>query len=264
MKYIVDVFTYNKKGGNKAGVVILDKELTRNQYQNIAKEFGFSETVFIKKISNKIFKLRFYTPECEIEFCGHASLAAFHILNKVGIIEEGKYIERLNFRDLEVIVEEKKIFLEQDNVKIEVVSEIDEILDSIGLNSRDLYEGLEVVMGYTGLRDILIPIRNKQILNNLNINFKKVKDISERYSVVGYHVYTLDNNEIYCRNFAPLYGINEEAATGSSNGALFGYLNTIDNYKNNFMNFFQGENYGEISKIIVKYINNKIYIGSEF
>ncbi|MGL4785278.1 MAG: PhzF family phenazine biosynthesis protein, partial [Cetobacterium sp.] len=66
------------------------------------------------------------------------------------------------------------------------------------------------------------------------------------------------------RNFAPLYGIDEEAATGSSNGALFGYLNTIERYKSDYLEFFQGENYGACSKITGRVLDGKIYVGSEF
>ncbi|MEG1808059.1 MAG: PhzF family phenazine biosynthesis protein, partial [Cetobacterium sp.] len=78
-----------------------------------------------------------------------------------------------------------------------------------------------------------------------------------------------ENDEIYCRNFAPLYGIEEEAATGSSNGALFGYLYMNSIIKKVEPIAYQGENYGHISKIFGKIKKEgdnkiKIYIGSEF
>ncbi|MGL5543479.1 MAG: PhzF family phenazine biosynthesis protein [Cetobacterium sp.] len=263
-EYIVDVFTHEGKGGNKAGVIILTKELSQDECQEIAIKFGFSETVFIKKINDKIFELKFYTPACKIDFCGHASLAGFYILKKNKIIEEGEYIERIDFKDLNVIVQKDKIFLEQDNFKIDYNLDSNEVLDSIGIDKHFLYEDLEPVIAYTGLRDIIIPVKSRELLNNSNIDFEKIKYISKKYDVIGYHIYTFDNDKIYCRNFAPLYGIDEEPATGSSNGALFAYLNTFDRFKNEYIEFFQGENYGEISKIIVKFIKGKIYIGSEF
>ena len=59
--------------------------------------------------------------------------------------------------------------------------------------------------------------------------FKALSDLSARYEVVGVHAFTLDGDDATChvRNFAPLYDIDEEAATGTSNGALtyYGYLN---------------------------------------
>lgn len=264
MEFVVNVFTHNGKGGNKAGVVMLKEDILKGECQKKAKELGFSETVFVKKISEKIFELKFYTPQCEIEFCGHASLGAFYILKKTGIIEEGEYIERFNFKDLKVRVEKREIFLEQDSIKIEGISEIEQILNSIGVKKEELHENLEIVIGYSGLRDILIPVKNRKVLNNLKIDLEKIKYISKDCSAVGYHVYTIENNRVYCRNFAPLYGIDEEAATGSSNGALFGYLNTIERYKSDYLEFFQGENYGACSKITGRVIDGKIYVGSEF
>ncbi|WP_047381910.1 MULTISPECIES: PhzF family phenazine biosynthesis protein [unclassified Cetobacterium] len=264
IEYIVDVFTHEGKGGNKAGVIILTKDLSQEKCQEIAAKLHFSETVFIKKMSDKIFELKFYTPECRIEFCGHASLAAFYILKKNKIIEDGEYIERLDFKDLNVIVQKDKIFLEQDDFKIDYNLDSKEVLDSLDIDKDFLYEDLKPVIGYTGLRDILISVKSRELLNGLNLDYNKIKEISKKYDVIGYHIYTFDNNKIYCRNFAPLYGINEEAATGSSNGALFAYLNTFDRFRNECVEFFQGENYGEISKIIVKFIKDKIYVGSEF
>ncbi|MGL5413125.1 PhzF family phenazine biosynthesis protein [Cetobacterium sp.] len=264
MEFVVNVFTHNGKGGNKAGIVMLKEDISKEECQKKAKDLGFSETVFVKKISEKIFELKFYTPQCEIEFCGHASLGAFYILKKNGIIGEGEYIERLDFKDLKVRVEEREIFLEQDSIKIEKISEIEKILNSIGVKKEELHENLEIVIGYSGLRDILIPVKNRKVLNNLKIDLEKIKYISKDYNAVGYHVYTIENNRVYCRNFAPLYGIDEEAATGSSNGALFGYLNTIERYKSDYLEFFQGENYGACSKITGRVLDGKIYVGSEF
>lgn len=264
MEYIVNVFTHNGKGGNKAGVVIVKEYISKDECQKKAKELGFSETVFVKKISENIFELKFYTPQCEIEFCGHASLGAFYVLREAGAIVEGEYIERLNFKDLKVIVEKEKIFLEQDSIKIESITELERVLQSIGVKKEDLHEDLEIVVGYSGLRDILIPVKNRKILNNLDIDLEEIKNISKFYNAVGYHVYTIEDDKVYCRNFAPLYGIDEEAATGSSNGALFGYLNTVEKYISEYLEFFQGENYGDCSKITGRLINGKVYVGSEF
>jgi PhzF family phenazine biosynthesis protein len=73
-------------------------------------------------------------------------------------------------------------------------------------------------------------------LDRLNPDFKKLSEFSERKGVCGVHAFTLDAHEgtAICRNFCPLYGINEEAATGTANGALAYYL-----YKNNILKDFE-------------------------
>ncbi|AXB06978.1 PhzF family phenazine biosynthesis protein [Aeromonas caviae] len=72
----------------------------------------------------------------------------------------------------------------------------------------------------TGLRDILIPIQSETMLHQLQPHFEEIKAVSERYNTIGFHLYTFNNDRIICRNFAPRYDINEEAATGTSNCAL--------------------------------------------
>ncbi|MBC2851835.1 PhzF family phenazine biosynthesis protein [Cetobacterium sp. 8H] len=269
MEYVVDVFTHKTKGGNKAGVIFNKEEIPLSECQKIATRLNLSETVFIKKIDSNIFELNFFTPKCEIEFCGHASLAAFYILKKLKMIGEGKYIARLKFIELSVIVEKNKIFLEQDDIILSDVIDKNSILESLRLKNDELDKKMDIRIAYSGLRDILIPVRDRNILNNLKINFKKIEEISKVNNVVGYHVYCIENDKIYCRNFAPLYGIEEEPATGSSNGALFGYLYINSIIKEVQPIAYQGENYGQISKVLGKIEqkeNNKIkvYIGSEF
>ncbi|XOJ01592.1 PhzF family phenazine biosynthesis protein [Paenibacillus polymyxa] len=73
----------------------------------------------------------------------------------------------------------------------------------------------------------MIPIRSRKLLNEVHPNFDAITAISKKYDVVGYHLFTLDtpdNATAECRNFAPLYDIPEESATGTSNGALLSYL----------------------------------------
>jgi PhzF family phenazine biosynthesis protein len=68
-----------------------------------------------------------------------------------------------------------------------------------------------------------------------------ISDISKKYEATGYHVFTLetkDDHHAHCRNFAPLFGIDEEAATGTASGALSGYL-----FKHQLLNFSEGINY---------------------
>ena len=84
-------------------------------------------------------------------------------------------------------------------------------------------------------------------------DFDALSKLSEKLNVVGVHAFALSEEpgiRAYCRNFAPLYGIDEEAATGTSNGALTYYL-----YKQNILKkgdastFLQGESMGRPSKI---------------
>lgn len=106
--------------------------------------------------------------------------------------------------------------------------------------------GLKPEMISTGLPDIMMPVANRQQLEKISPDFAALTELSRKYEVVGVHAFTLDGGQkrpigedgksvsgstdcdmnvtAFCRNFAPLYDIDEEAATGTSNGALTYYL----------------------------------------
>ncbi|GHU51516.1 phenazine biosynthesis protein PhzF [Clostridia bacterium] len=82
----------------------------------------------------------------------------------------------------------------------------------------------------TGLPDIILPLRTTELLHGLKPDFQKMSELSERLGVTGVHAFSTEIDRVdgeivvHCRNFAPLYGIDEEAATGTANGALMWYL----------------------------------------
>ena len=82
--YFVDSFTSKVFGGNPAGVVFHKDEIEQDLMQKIAAENNLSETAFVHT-SNKN-RIRFFTPELEVDLCGHATLASaftyFNFLNK--------------------------------------------------------------------------------------------------------------------------------------------------------------------------------------
>ena len=114
-------------------------------------------------------------------------------------------------------------------------------------------ESLEAQAVSTGLLDILLPVRDLAALERAEQNEGEVTRLSERYGVVGVHMFcpSTPDAAAHCRNFAPLYAIPEEAATGTSNGALTYYLYrrglTAAGAENRFV---QGEKMGKPSAIL--------------
>lgn len=109
----------------------------------------------------------------------------------------------------------------------------------------------------TGLPDIMLPLPTRDELNSLSPNMKELSLFSKKWNVVGVHAFTtnlLEGNtserKVFCRNFAPLYGIDEEAATGTSNGALayYFYLNKFLDSAGN-LKAVQGESMNRPSSI---------------
>lgn len=107
----------------------------------------------------------------------------------------------------------------------------------------------------TGLPDILFPVNSLEELNAIEPDFETMSKLSEDENVVGVHAFAFEKNsndmEIHCRNFAPLYGIPEEAATGTANGALTYYLNHKGIIEINNLNIInQGAAMNRPSKIV--------------
>lgn len=228
--YTLNAFAKGERGGNPAGVVLEDGlSLDAAEMQLIAKELGFSETAFMEKSLLADYKIRYFTPASEVDLCGHATIAAFGLMHSLGLAKEGtSYTIETKAGILDVdISSEGLVYLSQVLPHFLERISCEEIAPSLGMDAEDLESGLPIQIVSTGLRDILIPIRSRKLLNEVKPNFDAITAISEKYDVVGYHLFTLDTPDdaaAECRNFAPLYDIPEESATGTSNGALLSYL----------------------------------------
>lgn len=241
--YQVDAFTDIPFGGNPAAVVPDAVGLTDRQMQQIAREMNVSETAFITKQKDGLadFEVRFFTPTQEVDLCGHATIGAFFVLAKKGYIEGNQKIKMVKQKTGAGVLP-VEIYFEADEVayiymtqtkpqfvssleNIEVLAEIMKIeKEDIGLKEMKV---LPQVIS-TGLPDIILPVKSLEALKKMDPDWNALTDYSNRLGVVGLHAFSLETEEkdsdLACRNFAPAAGINEEAATGTSNGALGAYL----------------------------------------
>ncbi len=257
--YTINAFAKAKQGGNPAGVVLDADQLSEGAMKKIAKIIGFSETAFIMKSNKADFKIRFFTPNEEVDLCGHATIAAFSVLLKTECINPGTYTQETKAGILAVEVDDNGIIMmTQSNPSFYEIIDYEEIADTLDINVDDFNRLFPCQIVSTGLKDILIPISNIEILDTIKPNFEKVAKLSKKYDVIGYHMFVLDsvsNSNAYCRNLAPLYGIDEESATGTSSGALACYLykyGVFDTLQCHNITFEQGYSMNMPSEINVK------------
>ncbi|NDI34481.1 PhzF family phenazine biosynthesis protein [Chengkuizengella sediminis] len=227
--YILSAFTHNSNGGNEAGVVLDTDQLEKREMKLIARKLGFSETAFIFSSTSTDFKVRYFTPKEEVDICGHATVAAFSLMNQKGLIDAGNFKIETKAGILNVeVYPNGKVFLEQNKPSFLDVISAQEITNSLCINKEDLIPHFPIQIVSTGLKDIIVPVNNLQVLQEMNPNMDEITNISEKYGVTGYHVFTLETihnlSTAHCRNFAPLHDIPEESATGTSNAALVCYL----------------------------------------
>ncbi len=252
----VSAFSKEGQGGNPAGVVMDASSLTEENMQAIAKEVGYSETAFVMPSETADFKVRFFTPACEVDLCGHATIATFSTMLMQGKVERGQIIQETKAGLLKLdLGEAGLVTMEQTQPEFYEKPDGEEILRSLGLSLDAKAEDLMIQVVSTGLRDIFIPLKSMAHLKGIKADFSRIKEISKKYDVSGYHVFTLDAPEGFtaaCRNFAPLFDIPEESATGTSSGALASYLWKHGAVNETDMKFIQGVEMGSPSEISAK------------
>jgi PhzF family phenazine biosynthesis protein len=226
--YTLNAFSKDSKGGNPAGVVLDADHLLEAQMKAIAQVVGFSETAFVTSSKMADFKVRFFTPNGEVDLCGHATIATFFLLSTLKRINIGTYTQETKAGILTIeSLKNGTLFMHQTMPEFfEHVSK-DEVVQSLNIPIEFVDQDLPIQIVSTGLRDLIVPIRSLSDLHFIMPDFDAISRLSKKYNVVGYHVFTMETNfesTAHCRNFAPLLGIPEESATGTASGALSSYL----------------------------------------
>jgi PhzF family phenazine biosynthesis protein len=267
--YIVDAFAKEPFGGNPAGVVFLDSaEFPPDEIMlKLAAEFRYSETAFVRLVETGIFETRYFTPTAEVDLCGHATIGSFFALLDDGeISNNASYTNRTKAGDLRIDIIDGAVFMEMGAPKllggIDDSGELYRIMGSEPpIIPRENNLGAAIVS--TGLPDILMPVADESQLEKLTPDFSALAALSEKLGVVGVHAFAIgaSDGRIHTRNFAPLFGIDEEAATGTSSGALAYYLLAKGLLREGEeITFIQGESMGRPSEITAR-AGEKIFVG---
>lgn len=244
--FVMDAFTTELFGGNQAGVVLLEDTVSDELMLKIAAEFKHSETAFIRQESDKSFTVRYFTPLNEVELCGHATIASFALLKQLGIINDGDVLARTAAGDINVSISGNDVLINMAPPKL--IKELsaddaDELYKAYGLTASEGITGLSPAVVSCGLKDIMMPVKDHETLMKAKQNESVISELSKKHDCVGVHMFTPGTEfTAHCSNFAPLYGIREECATGTSNAALTYYLYLHDLIMPGQTNvFLQGE-----------------------
>lgn len=263
--YVAVAFSKDAKGGNKAGVVLGRSELTSVQKAAIAKEMGYSETAFVLDSDKADFKLQYFTPTEEVPLCGHATIAAFSTLKLLNMLDKPDCTIETEAGILNIhIKDDGLILMEQNRPAYLEVLDSDIFTGCIERNFIDHRFPIQIVS--TGLNDVMLPVDSVEHLEQLSPDFEMIANMSKEKEVVGVHAFTMIKESdvtAICRNFAPLYGIDEESATGTANCALTCYLFKYYKQQSQYV-FEQGHNMGDISRIVVNLSYHENVIDSVF
>ncbi len=204
--YQIDAFTNSIFEGNPAAVVPLKEWITSKLMQNIAMENNLSETAFILK-KQENYEIRWFTPQCEVDLCGHATLAAAHLVLYQLQNDRNEVTFYSKSGNLVVKKENELLSINLPAVQSKKTEPSEILTEALGEKPIEVYES----------EDIMAVYENETDIKNLNPDFIKLKEINTRGIIVtapGKHV------DFVSRFFAPAVGINEDPVTGSAHTKL--------------------------------------------
>lgn len=234
----VDAFTDTPFGGNPAGVVPEADGLSAKEMKQIARELNLSETAFLTPSTHgqADYKVRYFTPTEEIDFCGHATIGLSWVLaTQYGWAEKAAQV-RLETNIGLVPVDWMK---EGETLKAVVMTQVApqtaevsvnrlDIARMIGISSDELEQQYPIRLAYTGNWHLLVPVKSRSAVDGALPKWSELEALNRELKVSTTHLFTFDRDEasddLYTRDFAPAVGIAEDPVTGSANGALAGYL----------------------------------------
>lgn len=208
--YQVDAFTDKLFGGNPAAVVPLSDWLPDSRLQLIAAENNLAETAFFVKTKTAL-QLRWFTPEIEVDLCGHATIAAAFVLFRL----EDFPGEEISFESQSGKLTVKKtgdlFTLNFPAYTIEPAEATNDVLDALGKVPAEVFKFKN---------DLLLVYHDSLSVQTIKPDFGKLKKCVPRAVIV---TAPSGETDFVYRFFAPRIGIDEDPATGSAQCSLIPY-----------------------------------------
>jgi len=271
----VNAFTDSIDGGNPAGVVLNSPNLNNEQMAFISKKLNVSETAFVFPSKKADFKNVFYTPEVEVDLCGHATIATFFIMAQEGLLK-GKnnlvFTQETKAGILPVYIEYtsdgslERVMMGQNRAILkDIYLDTLKIADSLKIPKEEIDDTLPDQIVSTGLFTLPLCVNSFKTLKSIKPDFKKIERICRKLNVGSFHLFTfdtIDSKSLYhARNFPPVYGVNEDPVTGTANGALCSYLVKNNIVKGNKFICEQGDIMGRPGRVFVQILQDNVLVG---
>jgi len=258
----IAAFSYNNTGGNPAGVAFCDEMPAETEMLAIAKQIGYSETAFLTRVKDG-WRVRYFAPEMEVPFCGHATIASGAVLGER--FGEGVYKLFINQGELTVSASRSDqgafvATLQSPQTWSEAAPDeyVEKILNAFNLSAADLEPNYPVRFAFAGAKHLILVLKDRKKLAEMSYPFERVKTLMEQEGLVTIDLLWAESNErFHSRNPFPTGGVYEDPATGAAAAALAGYLRDIDWQGGNSFEILQGEDMGSPSRLSVQFTRNK-------
>lgn len=227
----IAAFSAASSGGNPAGVVICETLPPADDMQRVAQQVGYSETVFAAPLKDG-WRVRYFSPLVEVDFCGHATIALGAALAK----RQGSGTFALQLNQAEITVDGHH---SQTGWSASFRSPptrsggapqplLDEALALFKLHQADLDLRIPPALAHAGANHLVLALRSRDALRRMNYDIAQGQALASRENLTTFClVYAEQDQHFHVRNPFPLGGVFEDPATGAAAAALGGYLRDI-------------------------------------
>ncbi|MBN1884138.1 MAG: PhzF family phenazine biosynthesis protein [Candidatus Krumholzibacteriota bacterium] len=288
----VDAFTTKPFGGNPAGVITEADSLSIDMMQEISGSMNLSETAYVSMPDgpDALYRVRFFTPESEVDLSGHSMIAVTWALVEEGRVPLSPGVTRVAIetnvglmpvdihftpadlfdrndfdpeRMVDVRTEQAEGVLDRIMILQPVRAwrgsdvPVAEIAAILGIEESEITRtGLPLEIVSTGLDQLMVPIAHKETVLSMHPDLIKLALMNKRYGIHTNHIFSLDawhdDRVSYARHFAPVVGLWEDPATGTAAAGLGTYLLRHGAITVGSMIMEQGNDADSLARILVE------------
>ena len=258
----IAAFSQEDNGGNPAGVVLSDEPINETEMARVAAEVGYSETAFAvsEDETRRNWRVRYFSPESEVPFCGHATIALGAVLGETA--GEGTFHLKLNNADITVEARQSPsgmvAALSSPPTKSRDITneERADVFSLFGLNDQDLDARLPPARIHGGADHIVLPLKDRNRLAKMSYDLDAGRDLMRRHGLITVMLVFIETDQTFvARNAFASGGVLEDPATGAAAAAFAGYLRDRSWPHGGKLTIRQGEDMGCPSLIEVELTN---------
>lgn len=249
----IAAFSDAGRGGNPAGVLISDSHPYENEMRRIAAEVGYSETAFAMP-QGEAWRVRYFSPESEVPFCGHATIA----LGAALAMAQGNGVYNLVLNSAEITVageyssDGTSAALQSPATYSQPMSGelLTEVLALFGYTDDDLNPGIPPARIHGGADHLALCLNSVEALSAMQYELDAGRDLMNREGLITILLaYAETPRRFHTRNAFASGGIYEDPATGAATAAFAGYLRDLDWPHQGSIEILQGQDMGMPSRL---------------
>lgn len=247
----IAAFADGDRGGNPAGVYVAEVMPSEDDMRALAAHLGYSETAFVVAEGDR-FRVRYFSPESEVPFCGHATIA----LGSALAAQEGVGVFELQLNDAVISVEA----FDEGGAQVVALQSppthsapagpefLSEALALFSLPADDLDSRFVPTRAHGGADHLLLMLNSRSAVAGMSYSLEAGRSFMNAHGLVTVLLgYAESDRVFHTRNAFASGGVLEDPATGAATAALAGYLRDVGWPHGGDISIVQGEDMGQRS-----------------